>query len=61
MIKVGDRGHPLNVTWLLLYECESCKSAGEIRLQGSGINLNDDGNPEEPLDDYECPRCGREL
>lgn len=52
---------PLNTTNMLRYRCESCAAFGTITLKDSIINIDNDGNPIESLDDYECPKCERTL
>jgi hypothetical protein len=51
----------LNTTNQLEYRCEKCGDFGTINLVGSIVNIGDDGNPIEPLDDYDCQKCGEKL
>lgn len=52
---------PLNTSKKLYYECEDCGEKGTIFLENSMINVDNDGNPTEPMDDYDCPKCGKSL
>lgn len=52
---------PLNTTNTLQYKCEKCGGYGIITLDGSIINTDSDGNPETPLDEYNCQKCGEKL
>ena len=51
---------PLNTTNTLQYKCEKCGDYGTISLD-SIINTDNAGNPKNPLDDYECQKCGEKL
>lgn len=52
---------PINTTQELTYECMKCKTRGTIYLENSIVNTDSNGNPEQPLVDYNCPKCGEEL
>lgn len=52
---------PLNTTKTLEYKCEKCGAHGTITLQNSIVNTDNDGNPVEPLPDYDCQKCGEKL
>lgn len=52
---------PLNTTTTLQYKCEKCGNYGIITPENGIINTDNDGNPETPLDDYECQKCGAKL
>ena len=49
---------PLNTTNKLEYRCENCGDSGIITLDNSIVNIDNNGNSIEPLDDYECQKCG---
>jgi len=51
---------PLNTTKYLYYKCYNCNKEGEIFLDNSIMNVNDQGQLIEDLD-YECPKCGKKL
>lgn len=52
---------PLKTTNTLQYKCEKCGDYGTIKLENSIINTDNAGNPIDPLDDYECQKCGKKL
>ncbi len=51
----------LNTTNVFQYKCEKCGNNGTITLKNSIINTDNQGNPEIPLNDYECHKCGEKL
>lgn len=51
----------LNTTKTLQYKCEKCCDCGTIILENSIINTDNTGNPVDPIDDYECQKCGEKL
>lgn len=50
---------PLNVTKTLEYRCSMCKDSGVINV--GIISVDNDGNSEVPLENYDCPKCGERL
>lgn len=52
---------PLHTTKHLAFECIKCKERGIIYLENSIVNTDSNGNPEQPVEDYNCPKCGEEL
>ena len=52
---------PLNISSQLEYKCENCGDFSIITLTNRVINTNNAGEPVEPLDDYECPKCRKKL
>jgi DNA-directed RNA polymerase subunit RPC12/RpoP len=52
---------PLNTTNQLEYKCEKCGNSEIIEFIGSIVNVDNDGNSIEPLEDYECQKCGGKL
>lgn len=53
--------NPLNTTNTLQYKCENCGDFGTITLENGIVNTDNDGNPTEPIDNYECQKCGKIL
>ena len=52
---------PLNTTNTLQYKCEKCGDYGTIKTENSIINTDNQDNPEIPLNNYECQKCGEKL
>lgn len=52
---------PLNTSNTLVYKCERCGAAGTMKLENSIINTDNESNPIELLEDYDCPECGEKL
>lgn len=52
---------PLNTANKLEYKCESCGDFGIITLRNGIVNIDNNGNSKEPLNDYECQKCGKKL
>lgn len=51
---------PINTSKTLQYKCENCNDFGIINLENEIINVDNNGNPEFDLGDYEC-ECGNKL
>lgn len=57
---------PINISSLdtsnkVYFKCDKCGKEGNLELDNSIINTNNDGNPINNKDVYDCPFCGYNL
>jgi len=59
MIKPAN-ATPLNMSNKLVYQCKFCGEKGKMFLENP-IDTKNNGTALQPLKDYTCPKCGKDL